>query len=274
MAPNGNGKPDKRVCTAYGSEVRRLREEAGFTQTALARRAKSSKTTISDVERGRVTPSPQLRAELDEVLGKGRLSHLWKELTVSDGEIWKYEIAEMIDSASAVYEYEVLVFPAYLQTEAYAQAIIRQGAPWLPSAEVTQLAQERWKRSQRLAEAEQPKLWVVLDGAVLARRYGGPTVIAEQLKHVLRLVDHDRVSLQLVPPEEPRHPGVSGAYKLITTEHAPDVLVAESIREGHVVTNALEVAHYRMQFAALQGVALGPAETLTRLREEIKGLES
>jgi transcriptional regulator with XRE-family HTH domain len=153
MPPSSNGKPDKRVLIAYGSELRRLREEAGFTQTSLGRRVNTSKTTVSDVERGRIPPSPQLRTDLDELLGKGRLSHLWKELTVSGGEVWKYEIAELIDGASAVYEYEVLVFPAYLQTETYAQAIIRQGAPWLKSEEVSRLAQERWKRAPRLAEA-------------------------------------------------------------------------------------------------------------------------
>ncbi|WP_160049945.1 helix-turn-helix transcriptional regulator [Nocardiopsis sp. FR4] len=273
MPPEKNEKPDKRVLASYGREVRRLREEAGLTQTALARRANSSKTTISEVERGVTPPVGQLRAALDEALGNGRLTHLWKELTGSGGEVWKYEIAELIDGASAVYEYEVLVFPAYLQTQEYARAIIRHGAPWLPTSEVERMAEERWKRSQRIAERENPRLWLVMDGSVLLRRYGSAEVMRRQLAHVTDLAVRGRITLQMVPPDAPTHPGVSGAYKLITTDHVPEVLVAESIREGQVITNTMEVANYRMQFSALQGIAMNPIETLTRFQDEIARLE-
>lgn len=265
--------PDKRAIIRYGHEVRKLREEKGITQSTLARRVNTSKSTISDVERGKGNPSSRLRADLNEALGQGQLDRIWDELTGSGREAWKYEVAELIDGASAVYEYQVLVFPAHLQTEQYAYTIIRHGAPWLPAEEVAEMAAERAKRAKRLAESARPMIWLVLDETILSRRYGSSAVMHGQLAYITGLVERERISVQLVPTGAPRHPGVSGAFKLITTDHVPDVLFAESVREGQLVTNAVEVAQYRMLFAALQGVATSPEETLTRLRDEIKRLE-
>ena len=42
---------------AIGEVVRRLREEQGVSQTALALRAGTSQAAISDIERGRVSPT-------------------------------------------------------------------------------------------------------------------------------------------------------------------------------------------------------------------------
>ncbi|WP_246062000.1 helix-turn-helix domain-containing protein [Haloactinospora alba] len=259
---------------AYGREVRRLREEAGFTQTALARHVASSKTAVSDVERGKAAASAQLRSDLDEILGAGRLTHLWKELTGSGKEVWKHEIAELIAGANAVYEYEVLVFPAYLQTEGYARTLIRYGVPWLPEDEIASRAEERAKRSQELVESGQPMVWLVLDETILMRRYGSTDVMREQLSHVLDLAERERITVQLVPASSPKHPGVSGAFKLVTTDHFPDVMFAENVHEGQMVTSTVDVAHYRMLFAALQGVASSPEEAQARLRDELQKLES
>lgn len=272
MPSSDNTKTDKRVLISYGAEVRRLRKESGFTQTSLAKKVRSSKTGISDLERGLVTPSVQLRDDLDKALAPGKLKHLWKELTGSGGEIWKFEIAGMIDSAAAVYEYEIMVFPAYMQTQDYARALIRYAAPWLPSIEVDARARERAERAAKITAAPTPRIWVVLDESILSRRYGSAEIVREQLEHVVALAESERVSIQIVPASEPRHPGNSGAFKLITTDYIPEVLVAESIREGQVITNTVEVANYRMAYTALQGVASSPEQSLARLREEVKRL--
>lgn len=44
------------------NNVRRLRKAIGLTQPALAKKAKCSQTTISDIERGRNTTSKELPA--------------------------------------------------------------------------------------------------------------------------------------------------------------------------------------------------------------------
>ncbi len=265
--------PDKKALARYGRELRALRDEAGLTQTALARRVSVSKSTISDIERGRTAPTPQLRTDLDAVLGSGRLERVWAELTGSGREAWKYEVAALVDGASAVYEYQVLVWPAHLQTEAYAHTLIRYGAQWLSEEERTARASERFKRATRMAQSLRPKLWVVLDETILLRRYGSPQIMRGQLAFVADLAERERITMQLVPLGASKHPGNSGAFKLITTDNAPDVLFAESAREGQLVTDTVEVAQFRGQFAALQAAATSPEVALSRLQDEIRRLD-
>ncbi|WP_017580152.1 helix-turn-helix domain-containing protein [Nocardiopsis valliformis] len=264
---------EKEIAVRYGGELRGLREAAGLTQTALAHAANTSKSTISAVERGITVPTPVLREAFDRELGKGHLARIWEELTGDGREAWKREVAELIDAASAVYEYLVLVWPAHLQTEAYAHALIRYGAQWLSADEVGSRARDRAMRAQRLTDTEHPRLWLVADEALLYRRYGGSETTREQLSLVTGLVESGRVTLQLIPMDTPPHPGTSGPFKLITTKSLPDVMFAESAREGQLVTNTTETANWRMQFAALQSAAMGPEATLTRLKAELRKLD-
>lgn len=124
-----------------------------------------------------------------------------------------------------------------------------------------------------MAESTHPKLWLVIDEALLYRRYGGREVTREQLEHVVELVERGRITVQLIPMDAPKHPGTSGPFKLITTAGAQtDVLFAESAREGQLVTNSAETTSWRMQFAALQSAARSPDETLQSLRAELRKL--
>lgn len=265
--------PEKEALVRYGRELRAAREKSGMTQTALAHAANTSKSTISAVERGLTAPSPRLRSDLGEALGSERLARVWEELTGDGREAWKTEVAELVDQASAVYEYLVLVWPAHLQKESYAQALIKHGAQWLTDEEVQSRAAGRAKRSANLAESTHPKLWLVIDEALLYRRYGGVETTREQLEHVVELVERGRITVQLIPVDTPKHPGTGGPFKLITTAGSqPDVLFAESAREGQLVTNSTETTSWRMQFAALQSAARSPDETLQSLRAELRKL--
>ncbi|MDA2813026.1 helix-turn-helix transcriptional regulator [Nocardiopsis sp. RSe5-2] len=265
--------PDKRVLQAYGAELRRLRNEAGLVQTALANKVRCSKSQISEVERGNTEPSRDLRMRLDQAIGFGRLERVWEGLTGSGRDAWRVEVAELIQSASAIYDYQVLVFPAYLQTREYAATLMRYGAQWLSEDDVQARAEGRAERSRRLTTTPRPRVWLALDETILQRRYGSPEVMRDQFAYVYELAQAERITLQLIPADTPRHPGNSGAFKLITTDNEPDVMFAETPHEGQIVTNAVDVARYRMQFAALQGAATSPEAALTRLRDEMKRLD-
>lgn len=268
--------PDERALKAFGREVRRLRTEAELTQEAVARRISQRGTAISnshvsDIEKGKAVPRPWLRRAFDEILqGGGRLERLWEELTGSGRRAWLHEIAERTHGADALYEYQALVFPVYLQTEAYSRAVIRYGAPWLSSNELTERAQQRARRAQQMAKALSPVIWLVVDQSLLMRRYGSPEVQLEQLRYVADLVADERVNLLVVPVDEPRHAGNNGPFRVITSADQPEVVYVESAHQGQIITATNEVGRYRMWFAALQGVAWGPDETLRAIRDEMK----
>src|SRR5690606_13834106 len=101
---------------------------------------------------------------------RGDLETLWRTLTGNGRPVWLEEIRATIRRASAVYAFQPLTFPWYLQTEPYAAAIIAHGAPWLPSERVAEIARERAEQARAVTSSTSPRIWLTLDSAVLARR--------------------------------------------------------------------------------------------------------
>lgn len=163
---------DERVLRSFGRELRRLRIEADLTQEAVAHRVSQRGTSVSnshvsDIENGRAMARPWLRKFLDEVLeSDGRLEKLWEELTGSGRQVWLHEVTKRTHAADALFEYQPLVFPSYVQTERYAHALIRYGSPWLSSKEVDTIAKGRCERADRMVEAELPSIWLIIDQGV------------------------------------------------------------------------------------------------------------
>ena len=264
--------PDQRAWQIYGREVRRLRQDAGLTLEALGHRIGRSRTQLSAIERGKEAPSSAFRNLLEKAIGHGRLERLWDDLTGDGRAAWRTEIATAIQEAEAVYEYQALAFPSYLQTESYARAIVRAAAPWMPPDELNERVNERVERAQHLSEASRPMLWLVIDGSLLGRRYGGTDVTREQLAHLLDLAERERVTLQIVPADHPRHPGNSGSFRVLTMPASRDVAYVESAEGGQMLLAAPSVSQRRMLFAALQGFALDPETSIMAVHEEMKRL--
>ena len=148
--------------------------------------------------------------------------------------------------------------------------MIRYGAPWLSANELAERAQHRARRAQQMAKALSPVIWLVIDQSLLMRRYGSAQVQLAQLEYVVDLVERERINLLVVPVDEPRHAGNNGPFRVITSADQPEVVYVESAHQGQIITATNEVGRYRMWFAALQGVAWGPDETLRSIRNEMK----
>jgi transcriptional regulator with XRE-family HTH domain len=270
---------DERALKAFGHELRRLRGETELTQKALARRVSQRGTTVSDshvsdIENGRATARPWLRKLLDEILeSDGRLERFWEELTGSGRQVWLHEVTTRTHAADALFEYQPLVFPGYLQTQDYSYALIRYGAPWLSQEQVLSLAKERNDRAKRMAEAASPVIWLIIDQSVLWRRYGSPRVQRDQLAYVAQQIERERVTVQMLPVRAPRHAGTSGPRRIITTADEPEVVYMESAEEGRIISGSADISRSRMVFTALQGASRDPQETLQAIHDEMKAID-
>ncbi|WP_165498531.1 helix-turn-helix domain-containing protein [Streptomonospora litoralis] len=261
---------DKRTLQRFGREIARTRKMADVTQDALARELGVSPSHISNIERGYRSPVASFVPKLDAALQvDGRLVRLWGELTGSGRPAWLAEVATLIREASAVMDYQNAVLPGLLQTESYARELITAGTPWASSDDVAVAVDERMRRAQEFVNAEEPLLWVVLDQTIIQRKFVPEAVRREQLDQIVRLVESERISVQVVATHYLGHPGLTGPFKVITPGSGADVVYAESIHEGQVITAAQDVARYRLLFGRLQAVALGPAESLLMIRREL-----
>ena len=258
----------------FGREMARSRKQSDLTQAKLAKTLGVSTSHVSNLERGYRTPALALLPQLDEILGtEERLRLLWEDLNGEGRPAWLEEISTAIERAEAVYEYQALAWPGYLQREAYARSLVQYAAPWLTPDEVSSRVEERAARTCRISEALRPKVWLVIDGTLLGRRYGGLDATREQLAYVADLVERERVTLQVIQPDTVKHPGNAGAFRVLSTRDSPDIVYVESAREGQTITHPTEVAQRRMLFADLQGIATTPDVALDMLRDEIKRID-
>lgn len=54
-------------------------------------------------------------------------------------------------------------------------------------------------RQKILAREDRPRLWAVIDEAVIHRVVGGPDVMREQLRHLIESAQEGKTTIQVVP---------------------------------------------------------------------------
>ncbi|QVQ54123.1 helix-turn-helix transcriptional regulator [Spiractinospora alimapuensis] len=259
----------KEINVRLGREISRLRRYSRYTQSRLAAEVGVSQTHIGNIERGERTPDVRLVADIDSALNaKGRLDKLWATLS-GDGEpVWLDDLAQIEREAVSVMECHNALFPALLQTEAYAEVVTQCTSPWATGEEIRSTVQGRMKRATWFAESTTPSYRVVLDHSVITRTVGKAATSANQLAHVIALIERRRISAQLVA--QGCHPGLGGPFALIASPTAPDVVYVESADAGRMVDDPVRVQQFRLLFSDIQAVALSPEESLQRMRDELE----
>jgi hypothetical protein len=102
------------------------------------------------------------------------------------------------DAASVVRCYAAGVVPELLQTAAYAHAVCAIAQP-APTARIQQRVEHIMRRQHLLDQHDPPKLWVLVEEAVLRRPFGGTEVWRDQLEHLARAAERKHVTIQIVP---------------------------------------------------------------------------
>ncbi|ETK33779.1 Scr1 family TA system antitoxin-like transcriptional regulator [Microbispora sp. ATCC PTA-5024] len=100
--------------------------------------------------------------------------------------------------AASVWNYEPLLVPGLLETEAYARAVVSAALVQDP-AEIERRIAVRMERQRRLAGPDAIAYWAVVDEAALRRPVGGPAVMAEQLRRLQEVAVQPNVTLQVLP---------------------------------------------------------------------------
>src|SRR5690349_16901791 len=173
---------------------RSLREQRGIGLDELAKHLQVTEVQASRLDRG-------IRGLRDDDVRKlaawyavpeiehGRLLNLaaegrrraWWQSEIADGAY--QTLVGMEQAARFIGEYGSGVIPGLLQTSAYARESAAGSGLNLSDEQIRTAVEVRMRRQKILQRSDPPRLWVVMDEAVLARVTGGPTVMREQLLH-------------------------------------------------------------------------------------------
>jgi hypothetical protein len=156
-----------------------------------------------------------------------------------------------------------------LQTEEYARHMSRGGPRELDREDIERRVQVRMERQRILAREDRPRLWAVIDAAVIRRVVGGPEVMAEQLRHLIECAEQGKTTLQVVPFSAGAHAGTTGPFIILDFPEPtdPSVVYVETLAGDLYLEERADVDRYTLAFDRLLAAALHPDDSVRLVQQ-------
>ena len=166
--------------------------------------------------------------------------------------------------AASIRNFEPIVVPGLLQTEDYARATFRNGPRELDVDEVQRRVEVRLARQEILARDDRPRLWAVIDEAVIHRAVGGVSVMRRQLRHLAESAQQGRTTIQVVPYRAGAHAGTTGPFVILDFPEPTDpaVVYVETLAGDIYLEERSDVNRYTLAFDRLLAAALHPDDSM------------
>jgi transcriptional regulator with XRE-family HTH domain len=263
----------------------RRRDAAGLSREEVARQLEWSTSTVFRIETGRSRPQPgNVRVLLDlyGVTGPERDGLIQLAREARQPGWWHsfrdvlpnpYEVYIGLESgAASIRNFEPTVIPGLLQTEEYAREMFRNGPRELDQDDIERRVQVRLERQRILAREDRPRLWAVIDEAVIRRIVGDPAVMRGQLRHLAESAEQGKTTLQVVPFRAGAHAGTTGPFVILDFPEPTDpaVVYVETLAGDIYLEERTDVTRYTIAFDRLLAAALHPDDSM-RLVEQAAG---
>lgn len=254
-----------------GEQLRRIRESAGLSGSAVARELGWSQSKVSRVETGRFGASLEEVAQLlnyydvpeevrAEILGSvARHEGMGGAWVVRAGGSPRRqaEVATVEARVAKLSQYSTLWFPGLLQSAEYAAAIAKSGR-FGPSGA---FVERRQQRQETLRSRKDVTYLVILEEQALTLSPGAASLMPAQLRHVLDLIDAGFVDLRIRPHDAANAVFSAGSFVIYDFASGPPVVLAEAQTADLYLSADVDVSAYRDLYTRLQKNALGRKES-------------
>jgi transcriptional regulator with XRE-family HTH domain len=262
-------------------ELRRLREEAGLTNSDVGRLLEWSPSKVSRIETGQSRVQTGDVRDLLEIYGitdQATIEALVQLAREARRRGWWTRYTDVLGSgtyvgleaeAAVLRTYESMYVPGLLQTEDYARTVIHAVLTRPDPETVERSLTARMARQEMLTRPDAPEIWAILDESVISRPVGGPEIMRAQLRHLIEVSTRPNtpVTLQIMPFVAGAHPGMNGPF-VILDFHAstdPPMVYLETATDGLYLDEPADVERYTLRFNHLVARALGPDESRTMI---------
>jgi len=284
--------PQRRLARA----LRRLRADADLTIDQVAEKVDLSASTLSRLETAQAVVRRGDIKELLDIYGvtdSTQHQKLMRLAVQSRQQPWWHQYRDLPETAGAdleaqadvVRQYSALLVPGLLQTEGYAQAVMRaiRGDDSENSGNFERHLKLRMRRQAVLTEQESPEYVVVLDEPVVRRVVGDRQVMREQLQRLTETAALPSVTLHLLPLSVGAHAAMDGEFTLYSYQKDPDVVYddpdvvyVEDIEGGRYIEDSRVTRRYDQVFDRLLDMAWDPvksARVLADIERELASTE-
>ncbi|MDG6107928.1 helix-turn-helix domain-containing protein [Dactylosporangium aurantiacum] len=258
------------------AELKKSREEAGFTQESVSRHFEWHSAKVTRIENARVPVTardvndlltlygvrdPDYREALLALARQGKQRTWWTDYrdVMRPGNFVGMEA-----DASITRVWEPIVLPGLLQSEAYMRALIGTGRRHDPKESIERRVALRKMRQARLTAKVPLQLVALIDESVIHRVVGGPSVMQEQRRKLIEVAALPNVSMRIVPYGAGEHPFMGGSVALLEFPDVAhlDVIYLEGLAGDYYEEQPAEVKRYRDEFERLRSRALSETSTI------------
>ncbi|OKI21079.1 transcriptional regulator [Nocardiopsis sp. TSRI0078] len=246
MANSSGGPTVLRIL--LGTQLRRLRQEKNISRHDAGYAIRASHAKISRMELGQVSFKRRDVEDLLKLYGvhdAEQREALLGLISSANAQGWWHEYGDVLpqwfgvyvgleEAASVIRTFEVQFVPGLLQSEDYARSVIRLSRTATSEEDIDSRVQMRMHRQRRFVEPEAPRLWAVIDEAVLHRPYGGAEVMRGQIEHLLEVARRPNITIQIATFAMGGHPAAGGPFSILRfpTTDLPDVVYLEQLNSA------------------------------------------
>jgi transcriptional regulator with XRE-family HTH domain len=257
-----------------GHELSRQREAAGVTQQRAAEVLRCTQQKIAHIEAGSGIRPLELDALLELYRSTDADRTYARDLQREASRRTKRGafstrfrqhmrlLVDMEPTCQTYCTYRSMVVPGLLQTEAYMRTLFRA---WRPSPSPEQIDRDTENRLARqyVLENSEQSFWFILDEAALRRMAGGPEIMAQQIEHLVDLMDQPNIELQVVPFSVDYYTGQSHDLTIFGYQARTPVSVVflEQYDGGVYVDDPKRTSQYLLLWDYLKAAASGPEQS-------------
>ncbi|MFB7907373.1 helix-turn-helix domain-containing protein [Kitasatospora sp. NPDC001309] len=269
-----------------GTELRRMREQAGFGSSELGRTVGMSPAQVTQMESGRIgisvdrlhtiaaacacanRPLIDALAGIVTERGKGWWEE-YREVLTADF----LEVAEIENYATTLSTCTTAYIPGLLQTGAYASAVFTRVYPPLPRPDIDVRTAFRVQRQQIVRSGRTP-LQAFIHEAALRMQFGGPKVLLDQLDALIDDSVRPGISIRVVPFAVATFPGASENLTFATGPVPELDTVQTDLAHGVMFFDApADLAKHRAIFERMDALALSDERSRDLIQSVKKEVE-
>ncbi len=267
-------------------ELKRRRNAVDMTQKQVAEKLSWSPSKVIRMESGQVGVSvTDLRAlaglyeipegpaldELERLAAQSRRQPFNEFRDILPTETIRFFAAEA--NASLIRSVQTVLVPGIFQTEAYSRALFARSG--IDPKRADRIIAARQERQLMLTREVPPKIFAILDQAVLHRRIGGSGVLRDQLERLVQLAEHPRISIQVMPFDQGAYSALDSPFSYLEFPDSaePDVAFLDGGRSGMTwIDDPVTVAGYQESFIEMEDQAAPQTELREYVERALVGL--
>lgn len=280
--------PDTRTRSKVklGAFMKALRERAGRKTEPTAQAVRISRPTITRAESGHNRPGFPLLQTLLGYYGatddeREEAIRLWEAAKQEPGMVEHYSVmppkykAFLRDEAEAASArtLEQTIIPGLLQIPEYTRAVRAAAYAFIRSdVNAEREATSRAQRQHRVDGTDPLILHFLIDEAVLRRAVGGPAVMADQLRHLLDVMNLPNVTLQVIPFGAGEYGVMTGAVTILgfADKDEPDTVYLEYPAGGECIEDEDDVRKFVATFESAAAKALPVKRSAALIRDVLE----